>query len=237
MPFIQSFIGNRVVVGNGNVVTGDNIVMINGRVVSGGASSEAVKGDGKATDEHRGLTDTFTSVRASGIDHLDIVCGHRNDGVDLNADSNILPLLETKVEDGVLQIQPKDGTAFSSITPIRVKLNMCVIKALKMSGQVNGTLKEVDANDLKVKLSGASTLVADGTAASLDLVGSGACHIDCRALAANHARITVSGANQTYVNPKEELEIDASGACQVYYVGSPAITKDLSGACSVQKLG
>ena len=66
---------------------------------------ETIKGNGEVKKETRELN-SFTSLASQGSMNVQISYGNSN-SVTVEADENLLPYIETKVEDGRLMIRPK----------------------------------------------------------------------------------------------------------------------------------
>lgn len=234
---------NNIRIGGNTVITNishaGSVSIVNGQVFVDGKPVEAAQsaqGDGKVAEESRGLSDRFTRVEASGINGLNIECGSSEEKVQLQGESNILPLIETRVEDGVLHIGPKDGASFSTNQPIQVTLFMDNLDNLELSGSVNSQVKGLHSDRLGLDLSGSSSVKLEGTARRLDLDMSGASSASAMGLLVDDVRAEMSGASSAMVSPKERLVVDGSGASRVAYQGNPVVNKDLSGAARLQQL-
>ncbi len=229
--------------GSGSVINGKhysgNVSIINGQVFVNGKPAEggdSVRGDGNAAEESRGLSDHFTRVEASGINGLQIECGRSDEKVQLKGESNILPLIETRVEDGVLHIGPKSGESFSTNQPIHVTLFMENLDNLELSGSVDSQVIGLHADRLCLDLSGSSKVKLEGSARQLDLDMSGASSASAMGLMVDDVRAEMSGASKAFVAPQKSLEVDGSGASSLSYQGNPSVHQDLSGAASLRRL-
>lgn len=229
--------------GGGSVINGKhysgNVSIINGQVFVNGepeGGGDSVQGDGKAAAESRDLSDRFTRVEASGINGLQIQCGQSDEKVELKGESNILPLIETRVQDGVLHIGPRSGENFSSNQPIHVTLFMDNLDNLELSGSVDSQVQGLHSDRLGLELSGSSKVKLEGTARQLDLDMSGASSASAMGLMVDDVRADMSGASKAFVAPQKSLEVDGSGASSVAYQGNPSVSKDLSGAASLNRL-
>ena len=188
------------------------------------------KGSGKVVTEKRDLKG-FKGVEVGGIFHVDITAG-RDFGVEVEADDNLLPLITTEIEDGVLQIESE--RRLSPTAPIRVRVSAPDIQNLDVSGAADLTLNGVKNSGLAVDSSGAAKLKLAGETAKLTAETSGASKIDAEDLRAIDANIDGSGASQVDLSVSGELTADVSGASKVVYSGTPtAVHKKTTGAGSV----
>src|SRR5437762_1130357 len=78
-----------------------------------------IKGSGNTITEKRGLSG-FKAVDVGGIFKVEITA-QKDFAVEIETDDNLLPLIETEVEDGVLKIE--SDKRLSSHSPIRVRIS------------------------------------------------------------------------------------------------------------------
>ena len=190
-----------------------------------------VKGSGHTATDVRPLTD-FTSVEAGGIFQVEIVA-QKDYSVQVEADDNLLPLIKTEVDDGVLRID-SDGH-FKTSSPIRIRISAPNIEMIDASGVSNITLSGVKNTELTVKGSGASKITVAGESTKLVVDVSGATRVNADDLTAETAEIDASGASSVSVNVTNEIRSDLTGASKVFYSGSPKLDTNKSGASSVSK--
>jgi hypothetical protein len=95
----------------------------------------------------------------------------------------------------------------------------------------------LDAGDLSLRLSGAGSIDASGTAAQLEARLSGFGSYQGGDLRAEMADITISGTGSAVVWVTRHLEANISGLGSVQYYGQPQVTQSVSGMGSVQRLG
>ena len=191
-----------------------------------------VKGSGNSATEKRDVAG-FRGVDASGVFQVEIVAG-KEFSVEVDADDNLLPMIETEVRDGILNIGT-DGRV-SPKSPMRVRITAPDIDNLQASGVAKVSLTGVKNGSLSVDSSGASRITVEGTTGSLSVDVSGASKIDTANLQAENATIDASGASQVSVNASNEVRADASGASKITYApGAKNVVKKTSGASSVRE--
>jgi hypothetical protein len=183
------------------------------------------------------VTDSFTRIEASGVDQLKVVCGSDKRGLELHGESNILPEIESRVDDnGTMHIGFKSGS-YQPNSPVAATLFMdAPLRELELSGSTAGTVENVHSGKLNIDLSGSSSATVKGQAEDLNLDISGSARFDGQWLIAQDASVDASGASNARVQAKGDLDIDASGASNVAYSGSPTLDKSISGAASVRDL-
>lgn len=190
------------------------------------------KGSGRMATEIRDLKG-FKAVDVGGVFEVAITAG-KDFEVEIETDDNLLPLITTEVNDGVLQIGSK--CRISPTDKIRVRVSAPDINGLEVSGAANVTLNGLRNSSLAVDSSGASKIKIAGETAKFTAETSGASKIDAEDLRAVDANIDGSGASHVDINVTGELNADLSGASKVNYSGTPtAVHKKTSGAGTVSQ--
>lgn len=106
---------------------------------------------------------------------------------------------------------------------------------LELRGASEGKIK-VKGEELKIKLTGASSLNMQGDLNRLVLKSSGASDVKATGLRVLEAEIDASGASDIRLQVEERLKVIASGASDIRYQGDPKIDSKTSGAASVKKI-
>ncbi|MFZ1700085.1 MAG: head GIN domain-containing protein [Pyrinomonadaceae bacterium] len=190
----------------------------------------AVKGSGNVATDRRDLTD-FHGVDVSGVFKVEIVA-QKEFGVEIEADDNLLPLIETELRRGVLHISTDGKISPSNLLVVRISAPD--IDKLDISGAAEVTLTELKNSELSIDSSGASKINVSGETAKLTIDISGATKVNAEGLEAENVNVDASGASKASVNVTGSLRADASGASKIEYSGSPAdVVKKSNGAGSV----
>ena len=218
----------------------------------------SVTGSGKLQTESRAVTG-FQAITTHGSVNLVLRQGAR-EGVELRADDNILPLIETRVVDrgGVptLEIGTKSGTSYSSRNPVVATIDLISLRALALAGSsdvacealkspalqvsVSGSgklrLRQLDIDQLMVKVSGSGDVDFSGRATTLGLKIAGSGDANTRALEADDVAVSVAGSGDVTVNARKTLSVSVAGSGNVAYTGAAAVTSSVAGSGRVKKL-
>jgi len=190
-----------------------------------------VQGSGNVANEKRNVSN-FKGIDVGGIYEVEIVA-QKDFSVEVEADDNLLPLIKTEVDNGILEISSEKR--FNTKSPVRIRISAPNIEELEVSGASKVNLSNLDNNFLKVDASGASKMEISGKTVDLDIESSGACKINAENLQSQNATVDSSGASNINVSVSGALKVDASGASKITYAGNPQnIEKDTSGAGSVR---
>lgn len=217
-----------------------------------------IKGNGHLKKETREINN-FTSVASRGMIDVQIAYGNSNQ-ITVEADENLLPYIETSVENGKLTIQPKKNTNLKSHSKMIVNIFMTHITALQQSGSgnINGTgdftndgKTEISTSgsgnlklgfksfkDLAASVSGSGNIeLKNGTTDNMLAQISGSGNIDCSSVSSNNVDAKISGSGNIKVNAKNSIDAKISGSGNVYYKGSAQkINSKVAGSGKVLKM-
>jgi len=185
-----------------------------------------VEGSGVIVEEKREVKD-FHSLRISGGYELAVAVGPEESLI-IKGDDNLLPLITTVVEDGVLILKSKK--AISPKSPIRLTVSAKTLKSLKLSGSAAGAVTGLQTPEFAVACSGSCRLTLSGKADVLDIDVSGSGKIDAAALPATSARVDISGSGEADLTVSESLKVKISGSGTVRYAGAPKVEQSVSGS-------
>lgn len=189
-----------------------------------------VNGSGNVASENREVRD-FKAIDVGSTFQVEIT-SQKDFSVTVEADDNILPLIETEVRRGVLRIEC--SRRVSPKTPMKIIIAVPDIENIETSGVANVTLNSIKNAGLHIDSSGASKIFVTGETTKLVVDVSGATKINAEGLVTENADIETSGASQVSVNVLNSLRTDASGASRITYSGGPReLNTKKSGAASV----
>ena len=196
----------------------------------------------------------FDEVYLTGVGNLIIDQGDE-ESLLIEADDNIIPLIETDVSGDRLTIGFKRGYNF--IPNVKIKFHLTVIELDKISISGAGDIDcddfntdrlefeisgagdinfNIDADRVETKSSGAGDITLKGIVDSQEVNMSGAGRYNARELKSKECRIQISGAGSATVNVSESLDVNISGVGNVYYIGDPDIDKSISGLGRVKSI-
>lgn len=206
--------------------------------------------------ETRDLSD-FNRISLSGVGNLFIEPGDL-ESVRVEAESDLLPNIVTKVQDGKLDIRLKRRTfmpLLRSMGSINYYVTVKELNALEVSGAgrvtgsrlcadrldlcISGAGKiklDITVTELDTRISGAGNLRLAGEAARQSLTISGAGNYSASELSSKEGRISISGSGKSTVQASDRLDVRISGAGKVEYMGDPEISKRISGVGKVRKI-
>lgn len=208
-------------------------------IIAALSSCKMLTGNGNVIKETRN-PGNFTKVHSSGSADVEITPGS-NYAVTVEDDENLLPYMETEVENGTLHIHYRDEVSVSN-DHAKIYITAPTLSEVKTSGAsniiVSGILKnsdkisfktsgagniegEVDAPAISVSISGVGTVKLRGSTKDFDCDISGVGHAQCGNLESENTTVSVSGVGEAHVFASVHLSATVSGTGSVYYLGNP----------------
>src|SRR5215212_5144174 len=122
---------------------------------------QTIKGNGQVKKESRTVSD-FTSLASHGSMDVQIAYGNSNN-IEVEADENLLPYIETTVESGVLSIKSKKNVNLKSKSRMVVYVTMNKMNSLQLSGSgnINGQGAFSNTGKTKIGVSGSGNIKLD----------------------------------------------------------------------------
>jgi hypothetical protein len=215
-----------------------------------------VSGHGPVVSETRSVSG-FQEVKTDFTGDVFVTQGS-NYNVRIEAQQNIIDVIETVLNDGILTIRGKSNTIIRPDTRIKVYVTMPRIDGLmvngsgntiventittsnlymKVSGSGNITVPKLDASSVDANISGSGEInIWDGTVSNeyIDITGSG--DMDFSGLRASTGEVRISGSGDARVYVTGSLKVRISGSGDVYYRGTPSIDVSISGSGKLRPL-
>ncbi|MCV2369522.1 head GIN domain-containing protein [Roseateles oligotrophus] len=219
---------------------------------------EQVKASGEIVSESRDLG-AFDALSLAGSYKV-VVRQGATVKLELKADKNFLPLIETRVVEGskgrTLEVSTKKGFSFSSKNDPQITLVLPQLRAVAIAGSgdvrvetmktpaVNvsvsgsGDIEFVDlsSDSLSVQVSGSGDIKASGRTGKFSLSVAGSGDIDARGLQADEVKASIAGSGNATVHAVKTLKVSIAGSGEVAYLGSPELSSSVAGHGTITKL-
>jgi predicted small secreted protein len=194
--------------------------------------ANTVRGSGKVISETRNLSG-FTSIELQGLTDVELTL-EESESVVVEAEDNLVPLIETKVQSGKLIVGIPSNTNVSTTKPMRVKVTMKALNGIVLSGSGNIKASDLEGKALKIDLSGSGNITVKGEVDSVNITLSGSGEVICDELKAQAAAVTLNGSGNVQVYASESLEATIGGSGNIRYSGDPAkVSKHITGSGSI----
>ncbi|MCD4655249.1 DUF2807 domain-containing protein, partial [bacterium] len=220
--------------------------------VSQAALDSGVGGNGKIKSEVRDLS-VFTGVMVEGSMDVDIVQGSKQ-SVTISAEENLLELITTEIDDGILIIFSKKS--YRSRRGIKIQISMekidtavvkgsgdiniaggfkgeTLILTVKGSGDINLFDCQTGVLDCYVMGSGDVRITGKTETANLSLKGSGDIH--AMELTGQTVNAEVLGSGDIRTHAVKILVATVKGSGDIAYSGNPEVTSSVLGSGDITK--
>jgi hypothetical protein len=215
------------------------------------ASLSLISAAALARTEDRDMPE-FDAVQVESGIRAKVEIGPRKP-VRVEADDDVLPLIEMRVEDGALRVGFKPDTRFrgdrrvsltiqtprlravaaSGGSVIRAAFTRAEESAAEASGGSELHLRGIDANQLSIQGSGGAVIELDGRAQTLDLQMSGGTHLRGRNLSIKDVVVQASGGSTGDLRADGRIRGTLSGGSELHVRGSAKAKVASSGGSSV----
>lgn len=193
---------------------------------------QSVRGSGNVVSETRAVSG-FTALSLEGSGDVDVTFGNSESAV-VEADDNIVPLIETRVQNGRLVISTKNFTNYRTNSPVRIHVTMKALDEIQLYGSGNITVPALNGDALRISLPGSGNINVNGAANKVDVTLNGSGNVDCSGLKAKSATAKINGSGNIQVYASSSLDASISGSGTIKYSGSPAsVTKSVSGSGNI----
>jgi hypothetical protein len=212
------------------------------------------KGSGNIITQTRDVTN-FDKIALNGIGDLTITQGDR-EGLEIEAEDNVIPHILTQVKNGTLTIS-FDNKTIVPTKSIKFRVSMRTIHGMEtqgvsniqsdqiktdrleigISGTGNINLRNLEADQLDANVSGAGNFTAVGKVNGQKITMSGAGNFNGEDMQSKTADINITGLGRVVAWVTDTLNVTISGTGGVDYYGSPQVSQQISGLGKIQSKG
>lgn len=218
----------------------------------------AAAGSGRAASETRSVAG-FEAIAVAGAIDL-VVRQTGRESVEVHAAADVLPLVETVVEDTArgrtLFVRLKRGASVRTKTDVRVTVDVARLTQLAsagsgtvlvqgldtpalrlvLSGSADATLRELAAGVLDVRVAGSGNVEAAGTAQQVKVSIAGSGNVSLARLPADDVKVSIAGSGDAKVVANKALGVSIAGSGDVVYSGSAeSIRTSVAGSGRITK--
>lgn len=220
-----------------------------------GWGSKTVSGSGTIKSETRTVSG-FTGVAVSLSGDVE-VRQTGTEGISIETDDNLLPLIETVVERGVLKIRPVEKNTNLRTKNMKIVVNAKTVESLSVAGagdlradqikseklklSVAGSgdvrIKTLEVDTLNASIAGSGNVLIGGRANMLDSSIAGSGDLKAGKLETKTAKLSIAGSGSASLWAKETLKVSIAGSGDVKYYGDAQVSKSVAGSGSIVRVG
>lgn len=200
--------------------------------------NSGVKGNGNVITEERTVSESFNTIKAS--EGLAVILTQSNtESITVEADENLMDLIVTEIEDGVLKIHTRENIGKSKSKKIMVNVK-ALSRITSTSGSSVSSTNTISSNQISLKSTSGSRLKIDINAtevnckstsgSSMSLSGktdrviaeaTSGSRIKAEDLIAESGEIKATSGASASVNTSEKLIAKANSGASIKYYGDP----------------
>jgi hypothetical protein len=209
-----------------------------------------------AGTETRNVSD-FDAIALGASFNLNVSQGDKTSVV-IQADDKLLPLIETVVDNGRLEVRWKRGTkswgwnthddikvtvvtpklrALSTAGSGDIQLQAFTTPALKLSiaGSGNAVLAALMTEELGVTVAGSGDVKGAGKAGKLAINIAGSGEVKLMEMKSEDASVKISGSGSAALSANKTLAVSIAGSGDVVYSGNPTVSSSVAGSGSIKR--
>lgn len=218
-------------------------------------NQETVDGNGNVISESRNTGD-FTGIKLLGSMNIEVKAGEKQ-SVEIKGEENILPYVETYIDNGNLMVRYKDNVSINTNDDLKVYITTASLKEVEVlgSGDITGEGRfvsddkmeiavlgsgnirlEVDAPKVEVKTTGSGDIYLSGNTKDISCNSMGSGNIDAADLKAENAKAKTMGSGDIKVFASVQVDCTINGSGSIKYRGGGAASSVVHGSGSISPI-
>lgn len=219
-------------------------------------AGEKVQGSGTIKKQARELAH-FNGVALSLPGNMELRIGN-TEGITIETDDNLLPLIETVIENGTLKIRPTKRNTNLQAHTLKIVLSAKDVERLSLGGSGSIDSDALRGNKLQFDLGGSGSIrlkgmegdavaitvggsgnfkSGGGKAGSLSVSIGGSGDVDVSQVQVSDASVSVAGSGTANVWATSGLSVTIAGSGDVNYYGDPKVSRSVVGSGGTKRLG
>ncbi len=167
----------------------------------------------------------FDRIDISGVYEIEVRVGE-GFYIELSGLADEMAPVKATVESGVLHLdrhktKRKKHRKYKNHHGVKAKITLPSLVGLEVSGVVEGSVTDIDAENFALAISGVGDVELSGECGAFDAKVSGVGDLDAKALECRSVDIAVSGVGDASVFARDEVDARVSGMGDIDVYGSP----------------
>ena len=217
-------------------------------------TGQRIRGNGKVNTETR-TTGGFNSVASHGS--FNVYVSNGSQSLKIEAEENLLPYINTYVEDSVLHIETKADFWLRPSRKVKIYISCPEFESIRSYGsgdiiseskisnstklelKVNGSADikmDVDAPEINTETNGSGDIDLRGETKSLRAEIHGSGNIKAMEMNSDNATIKIYGSGDADVFAGVKLDVRIAGSGDVHYKGNAQVSSNIAGSGTVRKI-
>ncbi|MES2321672.1 MAG: head GIN domain-containing protein [Pseudomonadota bacterium] len=218
-------------------------------------SGEKVQGNGNIKKQSRELAH-FTGISMSLPAAVELRIGN-TEGITIETDDNLLPLIETVIENGTLKVRASKRNMNLQPRTLKIVIHAKEVERVSLGGSGSiesdalkggkmkfdlggsGTIniKNIEGESISVTVGGSGTFkTGGGSATNLSVTIGGSGDVDLGRVKASEASVSVAGSGEAVIWASNSLSVTIAGSGDVNYYGDPKLSQSVVGSGGARRL-
>jgi hypothetical protein len=195
-------------------------------------TNRCVDGEGPVKKETRALP-RYENIILDGAFDVFIDFNEKDGAAILEAQGNLLPLIDTTVESNTLTVKTRKSVC-TSMT-LKITLHPGSLKTLVLDGAEDVELRDIAGQAAAFTINGSGGIRGNGRLdrASIDINGSGT--VRMKSVRTAEVAVRITGTGDVEVSADKTLDVQIDGAGDVAYFGNPQVKQEIEGAGTVRQ--
>jgi Putative auto-transporter adhesin, head GIN domain len=207
------------------------LLLVTGCIFNLGSSG--VQGSGIVKTESRSVTG-FSSIDFKSEGKVTVQQTGKESLI-INAEDNLLPLLETRVANHILYLGTVNNVDIDPTKPIEFIMEVKSLENFNMTGVGSIEANGIQGKQLTIALTGVGNMTIEGSADSLDLRLNGIGSYRGDRFKTKQANVHSDGVGSAVLNVSDQLDASVSGMGSIEYIGSPKVQKSGRGMGEIKQ--
>jgi hypothetical protein len=214
---------------NNGSVSVVNGVVIDGKVVSGGG----IEGNKKIENQTRNLPG-FEQLQVKLSADIEVILSNTPKIV-ITAEENILPIIQSVVENNRLVIKTKGN--YWTTKGIKITIYTNQLNRIVINGSANVKMGQINQQKLDLLITGSGDIFVAGKVGALSAIIDGSGDMHLANLKSHSATAKISGSGDIRVYATDNLIAEITGSGDINYRGNPqSLRKSIRGSGDIDQL-
>jgi hypothetical protein len=193
-----------------------------------------VTGSGEIVTEGREVTG-FDEIEVTGLGQV-VVEVTGTESLTVEGDDNVLPLLETEVSDGRLELRVPADTRFDLTEMVVYRVTASELSGLSVVASADIRATGIDAESFEIDIAGSGDIEVAGRTGSIDIEIAGSGNVDAAEVLASRGEVDIAGSGDVTLNASETLDVAINGSGNVKYLGRPELDQSINGSGTISRV-
>lgn len=190
-----------------------------------------IQGSGMIISEERQVSG-FNRVQMNLTADLNLIQSDQ-EGLTIEADDNLMPFIQSTVQNGSLVIDFPNRASMSPSRTIQLTVRFKTLTAVDVLGSSTVTADDLNLNALAIGFKGSGSTRMAGRVVNQTITIDGMAFVNNFSLDSTTVSVNIAGSGTVDVKASRSLDVQVAGQGTIRYLGSPSITRNITGSATI----